>query len=264
MAKIRVTIGFNTTSYGWSETYYRNSTVADTVEPTLVLASLRSGFLCGPEVQIVFIRISDDAVQRDAFQIRPRLIDKPKINCRDVTAAPPWNCRLIRCLNGANVVRFIEVSTIPKESLGPNQTPLIVGQFDDAIDVFRNELLKGWCIDSVTGGVNPEKPIDQYTQADGIVTVTCPGHGFTDGQLIRIVKGKGPGRPAGQFRVTAITANTFKLIGIFQPFLYFGGSKAKNVSKGLVPIEATSNYKNSHRDRGRPFALQAGRAKARK
>lgn len=264
MAKIRVTFAFSSGKHGWSETYFRDSTMEESVAAAKQLATLRKGCIVGQICELDWVRISDDAVKRDAFVFEGDTIPFPKKTCRDIDPAPPWNCRLCRLSNAQNPPRFLELRTIPQLSLGPAQKFFPVPAFDNALDTFLEGLFFGWAINSTGAGGNVSKPITGYANAAGIVTATCPAHGFAVGQQIRISGGAGAGRPQGLFKVANITVNTFDLIAQIPPFIYLGGSTASAQAKALRAINRAVPVRNSHRDTGRPLSLQAGRARARR
>jgi len=263
MPALRVTFFFEVGSFGWTETYFRTDDFSTVEAPVKALAVKRSALLTKGAF-LSYIRVSDDAVFRDAMIIEPPL-ELPEKNLKAIEGAPPFVSLLVRMENGVKYWRFLFLRPLPKAAININNQFTLNANWLDPWVGFKNQLLLGWGFKVIEkAGINPEKAVESYTQNAGQVTVTSTAHGLQSGDEIRIYGGQGVGRPKGNQFVVRVSNDTFTLVKTFPVFQYSGGSKFTTKKKSIVPITGSLWERVNHRDTGRPFGQSRGRQAAKK
>jgi hypothetical protein len=293
-AQIGASIFFNdlNCSQGWSETHYLVSTQSLTAAlPLAVTMAEARSMMLGDGILVKYIRVSDANVKGDS-QVTPGLPPASKnpiyynkaLSTGDVVEGSG------RTLTGISDVPYtalnirMEMSTTSRKTLYLRGLPdnldtdgqlLTDATWLKAFNAWTKIMMSGtWGarVLNTDPVANPAKPITGITNVVGppaSITITCPNHGYTVGQSIRISGVKYLPAPAaastpinGIWQVGSVPdANTFTLSGFSGSVQYFFGGSARARTYNVLAYTNVQQITLCSRRAGRPFGSLRGRRK---
>jgi hypothetical protein len=281
-SNIRATLFFTSDKYGWSETFFK---VADDLQAVLedaVRMAVNRIRLCGTNVELDYVRVSDDDIRRDSLVAQPNLTAQLKKSVRDVldvggegakpkeqkinVAAPdpadqPYSAILLRMEAGPLYRRPMYLRGCPDSIIVNPPGPVQPKEWGD---MFRRwvEFLKGnaWGFKVLNRDVgNPAKPI---TASPGVAPfqLTVAAHGLVQGQRVTVEDIKGEGAvPHGAFTIDVVDPNTIRLRGTTGAFTYDRGGTVRLRVYKVATISSIIIRGETTRRTGRPFDSPRGR-----
>lgn len=264
MAQIRATFFMrNQRGYGWSETLF--STRANLVEvmADAILLFPKRVNCNGNDVNLYWIRVSDDEIKRDSL-VYPVPEGNQQSKNRDLGDSEDANtCLDVQLKAGLLHRRFIYMRGIPDNciTVGGAFTP--TPAFTPNFGIWGAALTAGpWglkYLNTVNAQVNIAGMVQDGTT--GFVTVTtAAAHGLVAGDYVNVTGIQGATRARGVHRVlSAPTATTFtyKIKLIMQPYVAFG--QTRKVATTVESFNFAQPLRVSRRDTGAPFDRPRGR-----
>lgn len=272
MPQMRATFFFEDNKYGWSESVWvaggpQGYEIVGDAAKNLLTLRLQ---MLGNTTLALYIRISDDLLQRDAYVIAPGVgpnqlggVLAPAQAALQpyYTVMSRWDTPDFRT-HGINFLGGIPFDVVPN----PFNAALLKPAWLKAFNNWANVIIAG---DALTGvkwgfrcfdrGTAPQGTITKIVNATS--TITAPGLVAAVGDPV-VVSGTSPSRPfGGNYHVTAVAGNDFTVdqgakwgAVVYQN----GGTLFKKIKTivapiSIIPIGAT------HRNRGRPFGSPRGR-----
>ena len=288
MPNVKVTALFNSGQFGWSETYFTTSIVAELESvrsQAINLISQRTKFL-GKDIELVGIRLSWIDGTRGALLINPAEVNQQ--NAQNPATDTLWEAVLVGLESGPATVRRRNLllrgapgSWVTGALEGRQNLPFIGGEWVTAFAAFRN-LLTGqanngnslWGIKTEVNSppFNTKWPITAITnQADTdffIVTSTAAVPAFTVGQevILRGIKGVNIAGLRGRHRVIQTLGGGQYVINVSSrspgvPVLTAFGTIA-GIAPSVVPIRTANALRWVIKKTGRAFFATRGRASA--
>lgn len=275
MADVKGTMFFtqfnpNGQAAGWSESFIL--TTAATLPLALAdldaLAQKRIK-MCGSGVSMNYLRVSRLGLRGDS-QVRVPTITEGRVqdDVADIAGAG-----VLTRIEGSDDLFLARRSYFIKGN--PDVAEVITApitsndQWNTAYQAFRDVLINGkygfMVIDR--SGANPDKPITAVTNAVPAV-ITCPGHGFTAPQLVRVtgVRFAPPAGSSTQIRISGIfqvattpSGDTLTLLGFAPTTAYVGGGTIKRYDKVQKVITSIEIRRYGVHRVGRPFDTARGR-----
>jgi hypothetical protein len=266
--QMRLTVFFQSGTYGWTETLFPGVPDGDygaAIAAANIYCPVRQGLLAagaGTAPVIVGYRVSDDTIFRDALV---QFFQPPLAGSFSGVPETPFSCCLVRLVAGPLWRRPLYLrgipSTIVHDDGSYNPIPTWVGQ----INLLRNLLVgpPAYRVKStVTSPPQPIVRIQSIAPPNNVTTLTPMG--LVPHQLIVI---KGPSRhrnPVGlQIVGPIIVGNSFTLTGVdlpadyvYTPLLSLG---AQIKALDYHPIVSVNDERITERKTGRPFGLPRGR-----
>lgn len=292
MADMKCTMIFHSGIQGFSETWYYSG-----VDYTAAMTALRKlanarHALCGAEVTLDYLRVSDEAKRRDSLVEAPNAKTVQKVGVGadiggESTLIVDWGntdkpdqgilarVEATADFRGMHCIRGVPDALIVWPD-GPSNLP----GWDKAFEKYKKLLIGTFSLRvRAQNGLFAQKPIVSIDPAGGgsdVIVFTVPGHGFLNGQLVRVTNfrlNRPPFKVNGTFTVSSanLTANTFSL----RSYPPFGALTPYVLGKPITPFVQLVGYGyatitdvilrgESSRKPGRPFGQRAGRLLSRR
>lgn len=266
MAISRATFFFKQRRWGWSETLFSSeSDLKVLLNRAKDYLPVRNN-LNGADTTCEYIRVSDDAVKRDAEVFVPPPGDQ---KARWVTAGSsdvPTTCALIRLQGSPTGRRSLQLRGIPDDIVVGGGILQFTGQWNAAFASWKTEITSGrWAI-RIKTNPNPAWVVNgiAFDSAVWETTFTLAGfHTLTTGDQVQILGKTGTPKLNGIWRVKVTAQNTFKIATNFRVDPYVGAALARPVAYTTVPINDAVILRVSKRSSGGPFDKPVGRRRVR-
>lgn len=268
MPMYKINLFFRGRAAGWSETYYKEASTGLQLYETLIgtfltkrLAILAHNYECNAA------RISDDAVQRDAY------LWSPLTYAQFGTSFPgdtPWQALHIRLASGMRFWRALMIRGVPDCAFDTTAPGPVDGQTDWFGKL--NSFIAHLKASQFRLKVVQKSPEQVRRPILGILAInsttirvsTVGDHGFAVGDTVQFYNIRNLSRPLGKRVVTAVeTPLTFQVkANLGENFSNGPGGQVKKVVFEYPTIDDSVNRGFTHRIVGRPFGQQRGRRRA--
>lgn len=275
------------TRLSWSESYYPMSlqTTDACIEPAVNLANARTN-LNAATIQTINVRISNEAIQRDAY-----LFTSPKNGLiqtsnddalvQDNTPAEvPYSTVLVREQSTSLYHAQRYLSGIADAVITDPPGPKLVNQFGNSWNTFKNLLMglgKGKLLGQMWGMLVQSKQaadtvpaqLQTITFAGSVATMTLNGVFVAPGDVIRIYGAKWAAPAGNPGNMMVLTANqatgvvTAQVSGSGAGILWLGGGRVQRLRRILAAYTDIYRRGETHRKRGGRFFLPAGKSRKR-
>jgi hypothetical protein len=296
MPNFKCSIFLHSDINGWSENWYFSGTDYSSAMVALQsLADLRQA-LCGTGVSLDYLRVSDEAIQRDSYVVAPRTVTVPDTSAsgggsfgpKQVVVTwgsidPPSSGVHVRIeataqYHGSHTVRGVPDDLIVWPS-GPSNLP----GWDKAYGKWRSALIGSFSLRvRKQTGANAPLPITQMIPEGAVGTTPArwlfavPGLGVKEGTKVRVLKLRGkPGseNPNGIWQVDSVDQGTglfslrdfptqddipgFEPTAVLSGFMQIPDWDYPRITDVIIRGE-------NNRKPGRPFDLRPGRRPVRR
>jgi hypothetical protein len=264
----RITAFFQQGTYGWSETIFNTAPDYGTLLAAgLTYATQRAGFL-GDGAFLTEIRVSDDALYRDAFV---RYFDPP-LNGKTGPAGPnqalPPNVALLLRLTSTEIYRRpLYMRGIPANIVDLHGKYAPTPAWTAGLNAFSVFLTTGsW---QVLATQRTGLPTDRHAlfqvSAPNNFTLTPPAPALAIGTVVRILGSSRNHNPVGLRKVVSIAGLIYGLSGVDLPadYVYVPGSLSLEiVNRITTTITQVQPETITRRATGRPSGAPRGRRSA--
>jgi hypothetical protein len=256
---------------GWSETYYHSIGSLDLLKAAVLVTAVDRATCLSKDAVLLAVRLSDPANPRKTLLVDYETNPFAK---QAWDGAYPWNALLIRVTSQLNHKRPIYLRDVPA-AIVDEENPLnaVVG-FANALNAWINDLKTVLLMQVrfTTPYANPPGDLISSIAVDlvGQVTVTTQvAHGMANGfHTVQVSQVQTFPQLNRTWRVNVTGASTFVLLNAPVPPIGYPAlnpqGRYREVKTDFDAFKDASVERVVHRDTGRPFNLQRGRARARR